>query len=280
MVIKKMSLEMSPNEALIDSIDAGNLDTVIEAISAGANLNIEDSAGIMPLILAAELGHTAIVEYLIKSGANVNARNRFGFTAWKMAMKEDYPIIINLLANAGGTKEGNSHFEAVGTPNEILIAAAMGNEVAALEKALADGAFVDVRSSINRTPLIYAAQSGHIESMKVLIKHGANINAIDKFGQTALRVAAWGRYVEAVSILLESKANVNEKNEKADTIIMQFVTSRPNGKWAKEYLRIAELLIRAGANIYEVSEDGSSLLVLASQNGHADLVNLLSGKIN
>ena len=272
-------MAISYDETLIDSIDAGDLSSVREAIFEGANVNLEDSRGVSPLMMATEFGHTEIVEYLIKSGANVNARNSFGFTPLKIAIEEEYPIIIDLIKGAGGTIEGFSNFKAIGTPNETLILAAKGNEVTALQEALFNNALVDARDSIQRTALIYAAQSGHMVPLQILLKNGANIDAVDKFGQTALRAAAGGGYVDAVAFLISLNANVNEKNDRADSILMQYASVRPPPReaMAKKQILIAKLLLDAKANVHEVSddEDAAPLLMLAATQTHTELVKLL-----
>lgn len=65
----------SDNQTLFQGIIAGDLKAVKVSIGAGASLHGKDNWQRTPLILASQLGETAIVNFLIEQGAFVNARN-------------------------------------------------------------------------------------------------------------------------------------------------------------------------------------------------------------
>ena len=56
-------------------------------LEKGADVNICDKFGILPLHKAAQKDHTKCVEMLIDAGANVNARDVMGNTALSTAAK-------------------------------------------------------------------------------------------------------------------------------------------------------------------------------------------------
>jgi len=62
--------------------------TVVKAILAyGANVNITDSSGCTPLMLAVEKGNEGCVRMLVEAGADVNHMSRFGATALDLAVE-------------------------------------------------------------------------------------------------------------------------------------------------------------------------------------------------
>lgn len=54
-------------------------------IEAGADVNMKDKQGFTPLILAAQMGHTAVVQALIEAGANADSEGPAGWSALMQA---------------------------------------------------------------------------------------------------------------------------------------------------------------------------------------------------
>jgi hypothetical protein len=80
-------------------------------IEAGADVNIKDKQGWTPLILASQMGHTAVVQTLIEAGADVNAEPLHGWNALMLASffghSDTVRVLIQAEANANyRTKEG------------------------------------------------------------------------------------------------------------------------------------------------------------------------------
>ena len=63
----------SQNNALVDAVEQGNLNDVRALLLAGVDVNVHDSAGRLPLCVAAKNGHVHILSALIDAGADVNA---------------------------------------------------------------------------------------------------------------------------------------------------------------------------------------------------------------
>lgn len=72
-------------------------------LESSPNVNISDSRGITPLIIAAAEGKTEFVKLLLAKGADVNAKDRNGATALSYAKARGYRDIVSLLEKAGGT---------------------------------------------------------------------------------------------------------------------------------------------------------------------------------
>lgn len=74
-------------------------------LKAGANPNLKDSAGELPLHYAAEKGHLPLIELLISKGADVNAKNRYNKTALERAQARNQTAAAELLLSKGAVPE-------------------------------------------------------------------------------------------------------------------------------------------------------------------------------
>ena len=59
--------------ALMQAVKANKLDTVAQLLASGANVNQADGGCDWPVIMAAYLGHTAVLELLLQAGADLGA---------------------------------------------------------------------------------------------------------------------------------------------------------------------------------------------------------------
>ena len=96
-----------PNEQLIEAAIKGDLEGVKRAISCGADINVRNKDGDLPLILAAYYGRSIeVVEYLVRNGANVHIRDELGVTAlMRSAINGPNKIFEYLLSESGGIEE-------------------------------------------------------------------------------------------------------------------------------------------------------------------------------
>ena len=196
-------------------------------IENGADVNIKDDDGSIPLHGAVVFGRADVAKLLIENGANLQARNNDGGTPadalhldWRtttfigglvgVEVEKNVDVMQsgrNEIAKLFGVKEFNSK-DIPSTQN--LSEAVFTGDLAAVKQALTDGAdpsAMDPQSG--STMLATAALMGHTEIVELLLEHGADVNTKSRDGGTALHAAAFLGRIETVKFLLEKGADAN-----------------------------------------------------------------------
>lgn len=172
------TMNTSREKELFQAVAANDIEAVKEILaSSTVNLEVKNSKGETPLLLATYKEYTALALYLIDQGANVNAQD-------------------NRL---------NSPF---------LYAGAEGN-IAIVQKSLAHGADFTVFNRYNGTALIPAAEKGHLAVVQLLVRTpNFPIDHVNRLGWTALMEAivlsdGGAVHVAIVKALIEGGVDVN-----------------------------------------------------------------------
>jgi ankyrin repeat protein len=221
--------------ALFKAMIQGDTQESKRLISNGAGVDSTTESGHTPLILAASLGHTGLVELLLNLGADIDAKTENESTAIKWA------------ANNGWLET-----------------------VRALWKR---GAGTHIRDKWLATPLMYASQNGHTEIVRILANKApiADINAKSARGNTALTLASAKGFTEVARILLDKGASVHDRTgEAALSGATPLILAASNGR-----SDLVKMLIERGADVDAARRDGHNALTLAAMNGRADVVEIL-----
>jgi ankyrin repeat protein len=141
----------------------------------GAGVDFMHKSGRTPLHLAAENGHTSIVEVLLTKGAHVNAVDRDRAIPLHFATKNGHKNIVKTL--------------------------------------LENGASVNCIYRSGKTSLHLAAESGHTNIVKVLLENGAEVNYVDIDEKTPLHLAVENVHIKVVKALLQKGANPSLKDK-------------------------------------------------------------------
>lgn len=169
-----------PSERLITSVVHENVAGVKAALAAGADANFNRSG--TPILIQAIIGgNEEIVQDLISAGADVNLGNRRGWLPVHEAARRGLDKIIPLLAKAPMA------FLEMDCDGELpLHLAASEGHAGALRALLDAGAGVDPRDQTNRsTPLMRAVDGHHRDAVSVLLAAGANPDQPDQEGRSA-----------------------------------------------------------------------------------------------
>jgi ankyrin repeat protein len=245
--------------------ETGSVEQLNAAIAAGAEVNIENRDGMLPLAYAARNKHAEAVSALIKAGAKVEGHNHCGWTplmmtAWMPgctpeaitallkcgadvnATDEDGTTPLNMAAGRGSPEVISTLIKAGAKVNEsaLMTAAEINENSEVITLFLKAGAEVNARTQRGMTPLMVAAIHNKPAVLAALLKAGADVNVMDKMDMTPLMMAAYfNPDSEVLSLLIKAGANVNAKDKYGKSVLK---LSREN-----KNQQIAEKLIKAGA---------------------------------
>ena len=148
-------------------------------LDEGADVNVARSGDkLTPLCMAAQAGHSHIVQVLLQRGADRDQPNHRGLTPLWYAARNGHAAVAEVLLHASCTNACSQH----------------------CTKRHA-GCRVDRGNSDGMSPLWIAAASGHADAVRVLLVHRASIDRTDNSGATPLWIAC-KRGHEAVAQLL------------------------------------------------------------------------------
>ena len=151
------------------------LDDIMKKLAAhGNNLNDEDSEHRTPLLWAAVLGHTAVVELLVsREDIRADAPNNRSRVPL-LAKMFDHQAVVKLLLDTGMVSPDAEDVNHGRTP---LSWAAERGYIDIVESLLSTGGVgPDLKShgswAMGRTPLSYAADKGHYAFIQILLETG------------------------------------------------------------------------------------------------------------
>ncbi len=143
--------------ALHIAVSLGNVEVAQSLIAAGADVNLQDSTGLTPMMLAAHQGNIELVQSLLRAGGDVDLQDFSGTTALMLAQ---------------------GHREVV-------------------ETLLRAGANVNAKTESGMTALMFASDSGNIDCVRQCLAAGADIHERDNRGWSAIEFARHRRKRQA-----------------------------------------------------------------------------------
>jgi ankyrin repeat protein len=168
-------------------------------VNANASVDQADDEGTTPLCVAAQEGHTAVVELLVRAKADLDKASNTGATPLKIAAQGGHTAIVELLVRAKASLDQASN-QGV-TP---LAFAAQNGHTGVVELLVRAKASLDKANNQGVTPLIKAAYTGHSTIVKLLVKARADVAAVERYEHgSALHFAARLGKVESVRQLLK-----------------------------------------------------------------------------
>lgn len=223
-----------------------------------------------PLHAAAKSGDlTAVRALLANSETEVDARDERGLTPLEHACSVKIEVVQALL-----DAHANVNARSVNGTTPLYIAARFGNtEIARL--LLARGANVNARGE-GGTALHMAVYRSPLDLVELLLKSGADVRLTDATGATALHVAATFDAHEAARLLLAAHASVNAVDREKNTPLhatLSFADATTAGS-----TKVAELLIKAGADVYAKNADGKSPLDVAESKHASAMITLFRAR--
>ena len=87
---------------LLKAYHDGNIELMRKALESGANIDVRDSEGRTPLMLACENSINQIVAiFLIEKGADIHLKDNDGWTPLHSAVYENCDKVVSLLLKMG-----------------------------------------------------------------------------------------------------------------------------------------------------------------------------------
>lgn len=245
-------------------------------IGAGADLERRNATGRTPLHLAIGNQRAQIRDILLRAGANPDTRKENSWTPLMDAVYTGNQEAVKGLVEAGAdldisTDDGWKalHFTANNPDN--------GNrkhDVAIAEYLINSGARLSATDSTGKTPLYIAVDNGRDKVRDLLISAGANLDTQRNDGWTPLINAVYDGKPEAAKALLEAGASVSVQADGGWTALHITANSRSNGNREHD-LKMARMLVEAGAGLEARKENGSTPLNTAVWNGRPEIRDLL-----
>jgi len=148
-----------------------------------------------------------------------------------------------------------------------LLMAARGNDLPALERALADGGSINARNRLGETALVSALKRNQLDMARRLIDAGADVNLAAINGITPLMAAAYAGDADIVARLLAHDASVDAVDRIDKTALIYAA-----GEGRADIVR---LLLAKGVDVNHRYANDLTLLMWAAGYGKDDVVKLL-----
>jgi len=152
---------------LIEAAAAGRMDEVLRLVAAGADLNASDgTVHSSPLHWAASRGHAGFAEKLLASGAQPNIRNSMGWVPLMSAAVSGWTDVMAVLLAAGADVDVSDR-----KGDTALHWTVVNGQLPAIKLLLDAGARVDARNVHGLTPAdkvrVHAAPAHHHSAIRV-----------------------------------------------------------------------------------------------------------------
>ena len=219
-IVSKPVKQDSLDAAFEKAVWLGDLELALELLERGADVNhINASDGYSALHWAVERNLESVTKMLLAHGADVDAvtQNAIGKdrSALHIAAELGHTKLVNLLLDFNAdvhvrTAYGETPLHGV----RLFI-----KDPQVVEALLDRGADINAVTTFGSTPLHAATLQGSTDITRLLIRHGANLNQANKRGLTPLHHAAEHGYAEVIQALIEADAALDIQTLTGDTAL-------------------------------------------------------------
>ena len=262
------------------AINAQDATSLRVAIDQGADPNLPNDEGRVPLYRALVLQNQLVIDTLLSKGADPNAKDHRGdpllFTAMSIGSAPGTAALIQAKADANAQ-------DSIGmTPLAFAMALDQPQIVAALIKA---GADVNAPSAASdggpaAAPIFLAIRSHKLALVQQLVAAGADANALDQQGSTPLHRAVLARPADyatpLVTSLLRAGADANAMRPDGGAPLHNLIFGADN-LTPEALAQLATLLAQHGADVnLPAAFDGATALDIARARNNQAAVELLT----
>ncbi|XP_030644286.1 transient receptor potential cation channel, subfamily N, member 1 [Chanos chanos] len=234
-------------------------------VEFGANVDFQNEEGQTPLHIAACEGDEVMLKLFYQSKANPNIADKMDRSPLHVAAEKGHTNVVEILTEKfksnvlARTKDGSTL---------LHIASQCGHPETALT-FLKKGVPLHMPNKSGAVCLHAAAKRGHTAVVKALLLKGAHVDATTKDGQTALHVAVQNCKPQVVQMLLGFGAQVQLKGGKALETPLHIAAR------VKEGEKVAEMLLKSGADVNAEQENGETAMHMAARYGSVQMLRAL-----
>jgi ankyrin repeat protein len=238
----------------------------VQLFNRGFKVNDRDENGATPLLFAVEHGCEDTVDYLLQAGADPNIVTKAASSTLRTKVfqekdfhfyRSDYHINNWIISGVGP-----------------LARAALRGQVPLIEKLVAKGARLEAADELGNTPLHLAVMGNSYFAVEALLKAGAPILVANCDGLTPLELAEKKGFFQIARSIWQ-KVPLQFTHDPTD------VTSANDEKFAlhaavkEKRFHDLRWIVRRGAKIDELDDDGRTPLWLAVEAGSPLMVRIL-----
>jgi ankyrin repeat protein len=246
------------------SVHGGHIEVVQLLFTHGANINSRSADNWTPLHIASLEGHLEIVKWLLDEDADVNSQEKHGLTPLHFAAFGGHLEVCQMLLERGEAEVNSRAYNGY-TP--LLCAIESGNPDV-LQLLLDHNADVHIDNKGN-TPLHFSAEDGNLKIAQLLLERNVDVNSRNDNGSTPFLKALETGNLDVAWLLLDHNADVHMHDNEGNTPLHCAAYSG--------LLEVSRKILdrSAIAEANSCNYHGSTPLLLATEEGHADVVRLL-----
>ncbi|XP_064204441.1 transient receptor potential cation channel, subfamily N, member 1 [Anguilla rostrata] len=234
-------------------------------VEHGANVDIQNDEGQTPLHVAAWEGDELMLKFFYQCKANPNIVDKLDRSPLHIAAERGHTSVVEVLTEKfksnvlARTKDGSTLMH---------IASQCGHPDTALA-FLKRGVPLHMPNKSGAVCLHAAAKRGHTAVVKALLLKGAHVDATTKDRRTALHIAVQSCKPLVVQTLLGFGAQVQLKGGQALETPLHIAAR------VKEGEKVAEMLLKSGADVNAEQENGETAMHVAARHGSLQMMRAL-----
>lgn len=251
--------------ALHHAVMQGKEEAVALLLDRGAALEHQDAEGNTALLIAVVSGHATVTRLLVERGANAAHVNTYG--AFPLCYLRSEAIAVALLQKPVNLQQQSAQ------RSTALIAASANGECEIATLLLDRGAEINFCDNKGTTALLAAIRAKRHNLVKLLLDRGADHSctisvALNSRG-TMLGFAAMANDIATMQLLVHAGADINQCGK--ETVPTLYAAALV----VNETKEPMQWLLDKKASVDAAAGNGGTALMVASQKGHVDAVELL-----
>nr|XP_033785571.1 serine/threonine-protein phosphatase 6 regulatory ankyrin repeat subunit A-like [Geotrypetes seraphini] len=234
-------------------------------VEYGAIVDFQNEEGQTPLHVAAWEGDEVLLKLFYQCKANPNIADKLDRSPLHISAERGHTSFMEVL-----TEKFHSNVLARTKDGSTLmhVASEHGHPDTALA-FLKKGVLLHMPNKAGELCLHAATKQGHAAVVKALLKKGAPVDARTKDNYTALHIAAQYCKPLVAQTLLGFGAQVQLKGGKARETALHIAARIHEGE------KVAEMLLKSGADVNLEQENGETALHIAARHGNLKMITAL-----